>query len=48
MELLRYLRGSYSKQNKDELRDNPKHLVYYMLLWIAYIDNYCKMHQYLK
>ena len=32
MELLRYLRGLYSKQNKNKLRDNPKHLVYYILL----------------
>ena len=32
IELLRYLRGLYSKQNKDKLRDNPKYLIYYMLL----------------
>ena len=44
MELLRYLKGLYSKQNKDKLRDDPKHLVYYILLWIACIDNYCKIY----
>ena len=32
MELLRYPKGLYSKQNKDELRDDPKHLIYYILL----------------
>ena len=32
MELLRYLEGLYSKQNKDKLRDNPKYLIYYTLL----------------
>ena len=44
MELLRYLKGLYSKQNKDKLRDNPKHLVYYILSWIAYINNYCRIY----
>ena len=32
MELLRYLKKLYSKQNKNKLRDNSKHLVYYILL----------------
>ena len=44
MELLRYLGGLYSKQNKDKLRDNFKYLVYYMLLQIIYIDNYYKIY----
>ena len=44
MELLRYLGGLYSKQDKDKLRDNPKHLAYYTLLWIVYGDNYYRMH----
>ena len=44
MELSRYLRGLYSKQNKDKLRDDFKYLVYYMLLWIVYVDNYYRMH----
>ena len=32
MELLRYLKRLYSKQNKDKLRDDFKYLIYYMLL----------------
>ena len=44
MELLRYLGGLYNKQNKNKLRDDLKHLVYYILLWIVYIDNYCKIY----
>ena len=48
MELLRYLGGLYSKQNKDKLRDNPKYLIYYILLQIVYIDDYYRIYQYLK
>ena len=44
MELLKYLKGAYNKQNKDKLRDDPKHLIYYILLWIAYIDDYYKIY----
>ena len=44
MELLRYLGELYSKQDKNKLRDNFKHLIYYILLWIAYIDNYYKIY----
>jgi len=32
-------------QEDDKLRVNLKHLVYYTLLWIAYIDNYYNMHK---
>ena len=32
MELLRYLGGLYSKQDKNKLRDDPKYLIYYTLL----------------
>jgi len=35
-------------QEDDELKVNLKYLVYYTLLWIAYIDNYCDMHKILK
>ena len=45
---LQYTKEMYSKQNKDELWDNFKHLIYYILLWIACVDNYYRMHQYLK
>ena len=31
MESLRYLKGSYSKQNKNKLKDDLKYPVYYML-----------------
>ena len=44
MESLRYLRGLYSKQDKNKLRDNLKHLAHYMLLWIAYVDDYCRIY----
>ena len=44
MELLRYLKKLYSKQNKDKLRDDFKHLAYYILLQIAYIDNYYRIY----
>ena len=29
---LRYPGGLYGKQNEDKLKDNPKYLVYYILL----------------
>ena len=32
-------------QEDNELKVNLKHLVYYTLLWIAYIDNYYNMHK---
>ena len=44
IKLLRYPEGLYSKQDKDKPRDDPKYLVYYTLLWIAYVDNYCKIY----
>ena len=48
MESLRYPGGLYSKQDEDEPRDDPKHPVHHMLLWIVCVDNHCRMHQYLK
>jgi len=32
-------------QEDDELRVNLKHLAYYTLLWIIYIDNYYNIHK---
>ena len=32
IKLLRYLKELYSKQNKNKPRDNPKYLIYYILL----------------
>ena len=46
--LLQYTKRIYSKQDEDKPQNNPKYLVYYILSQIAYIDDYCRMHQYLK
>jgi len=35
-------------QEDNKLRVNPKHLAHYMLLWIAYIDNYYNIYRILK
>jgi len=35
-------------QEDNELRVNLKHLVYYTLLWIVYINNYCNIYKALK
>ena len=43
-----YTKGIYSKQDKDELQNNFKHLIYYTLSQIAYIDDHCRIHQYPK
>ena len=48
MELIRYLKKLYSEQNKDKLRDDPKYLIYYILVQIIYIDDYYRIYQYLK
>ena len=45
---LQYTKETYSKQDEDEPQDNLKHLIYYTLLQIACVDNYCKIYQYLK
>ena len=45
---LQYTKGIYSKQDKNKPQNNPKYLTYYILSQIAYIDDYCKIYQYLK
>jgi len=35
-------------QEDDKPRVNLKYLVYYTLLWIAYMDNYYNIHEALK
>jgi len=35
-------------QENNKLRVNLKHLVYYTLLWIVYMDNYYNIHKVLK
>ena len=37
--MLRSLRQRFKLKDKDKLRVNPKHLVYYTLVQIIYIDN---------
>jgi len=32
-------------QENNKLKVNPKHLAHYMLLWIAYINNYYNIHK---
>ena len=41
---MRYLKGLYSKQNKNKIKNNFKHLTYYTLLQIVYMDNYYKIY----
>jgi len=38
----------FKKEEDNKPRVNLKHLAYYTLLWIIYIDNYCEMHKALK
>jgi len=38
----------FKVEEDDELRVNLKHLAYYILLWIVYIDDYCDIHKTLK
>ena len=45
---LQYIKGIYSKQDKNKLQDNFKYLIYYTLLQIACVDDYYKIYQYLK
>ena len=33
---------------EDELRVNPRHLAYYTLSWIMYVDDHCNLHYVLK
>ena len=35
----------FKLKDKDKLRVNLKHLAYYTLLWIAYIDNYYNIYR---
>jgi len=41
-------RNIFKKEEDDELRVDLKHLVYYTLLWIVYVDNYYNIHKILK
>jgi len=37
--VVRLTRYKFKLKNKDKLRVNLKHIAYYTLLWIAYVDN---------
>jgi len=41
-------RNIFKKEEDNKLRVDLKHLVYYTLSWIAYIDNYYNIHEALK
>ena len=37
--MVKLTRYRFKLKDKNKLRVNPKHAAYYILLWIAYIDN---------
>jgi len=41
-------RNIFKKEEDNKLRVDLKHLVYYTLLWIVYVDNYYNIHKVLK
>ena len=46
--MFRSLRQRFKLKDKDKLRVNLKHLVYYILVQIIYIDNQCDIYKALK
>ena len=46
--MFRSLRQRFKLKDKDKLRVNLKHLVYYILVWIIYIDNQYDIYKALK
>jgi abortive infection bacteriophage resistance protein len=46
--VFRLLRKRFKLKIEDKLRVNLKHLAYYILAWIVYIDNICKIYKALK
>ena len=44
----RSLRQRFKLKSKDKPRVNLKHLAYYILAWIIYIDNQCNIYKVLK
>ena len=44
IKLIKYLKGLYSKQNKNKPRVDFKYLLYYILLLIVCVDNYYKIY----
>jgi len=43
--VVRLTRYRFKLKDKDKLRVNLKHVVYYTLLWIACVDNMCNMYR---
>jgi hypothetical protein len=46
--VFRLLRKRFKLKSENKLRVNLKHLVYYILVWIIYIDNIYKIYKALK
>jgi hypothetical protein len=46
--VFRLLCERFKLKSKDKLRVNLKHLVYYILVWITYIDDIYKIYKALK
>jgi len=46
--VVRLTRYRFKLKDKDKLRVNLKYIAYYILSWIAYVDNICNMHRALK
>jgi len=43
--VVRLTRYRFKLKNKNELRVNLKYIAYYILLWIAYMDNTCNIYR---
>jgi len=43
--MFRLIRERFKLKDKDKLRVNLKYLAYYILAWIAYIDNMCNIYK---
>jgi hypothetical protein len=43
--VFRLLYKRFKLKSEDKPRVNPKHLAYYILAWIAYIDNIYKIYK---
>jgi len=46
--VVRLTRYKFKLKDKDKLRVDPKYAAYYILLWIAYVDDTCNMYRALK
>ena len=44
----RLLQERFKLRDKDKPRVNLKHLIYYILVWIVYIDNQCSIYKVLN